>query len=147
MLSFDELADILERRAERVKPALEFDLAKIGELATTMAAEYIGHEMPEWPPLAPSTVAQKEKLGYTGQVSGTDPLLRTGALRESIKPAVEGLTLVVGSTDKIAAYQEMGTSRIPPRPFLGLALRNSLKYAEERLIETAAKLLTPGAAE
>jgi hypothetical protein len=53
--------------------------------------------------------------------------------------------MAVGSHDPVAAHQEMGTSRIPPRPFLALAGANSLEYAVERLGETAVALLTPGA--
>ena len=144
MMNLNELAEMLQRASVRVRPALEVDLAKIGELTATMAAEYIGHEMPQWPPLAPSTIEQKQKLGYVGRVSATDPLLRTGEMRDSIKVAVDGLVVVVGSTDKNALYQEIGTSRMPPRPFLALAASHSLEYAAERLGETATVLLTPG---
>lgn len=139
----DELARMLEVSAKKATPKLMADLAKIGELTATMAAEYIGHEMPEWPPLAPSTVAEKERLGYTGQVSPTDPLLRTGEMRDSIKVEIAGLEIAIGSTNKTALYQEMGTSRIPPRPFLALAGKNSLEFAAEKLTKTAIELLTP----
>jgi len=144
-MTLGELADMLETSARSLVPRLENDLVEIGAVVRTTAAEYIGHEMPEWPPLAPSTIKQKERLGYTGRVSGTDPLLRTGEMRDSIKAVVADLTLAVGSTDKVAVFQELGTSRMPPRPFLGLAMSNSLEFAAERLGETAAALLTPGA--
>ena len=49
---------------------------------------------------------------------GEAPLLRSGALRDSVSHAVEGHTAVVGSTDPVAAYQEQGTPRLRPRPFL-----------------------------
>lgn len=49
------------------------------------------------------------------------PWARTGALRDSIAAQAEGLEAVVGSSDPAAAPQEMGTSRIPPRPFLAPA--------------------------
>jgi phage gpG-like protein len=147
----DDLARFLEASANSVRPRLESDLAKIGELTATMAAEYIGHEMPEWPPLAASTIAEKESLGYTGQVSPTDPLLRTGEMRDSIKVEVEGLEMAVGSTDPVALWQEIGTDgrdgkgAIPPRPFLALAGLRSLEYAADKLGETALALLVPGA--
>jgi phage gpG-like protein len=54
-------------------------------------------------------------------VSATDPLLRTGELRDSISHVVDGRRAVVGSDDPVAIYQETGTSRIPPRPFLSTA--------------------------
>lgn len=144
-MTLDELARMLEASARAARPALEADLAKIGELTATMAAEYIGREMPQWPPLMPSTVAEKQRLGYTGQVSSTDPLLRTGELRDSIRMEIEGLEMAVGSHDKVAASQELGTARIPPRPFLALAGLNALEFAAEKLGDTAVALLTPGA--
>ncbi len=49
---------------------------------------------------------------------GEAPLLRSGALRDSVSHAVEGSRAVVGSIDPVATYQEQGTSRLPPRPFL-----------------------------
>jgi hypothetical protein len=72
-----------------------------------------------WQPLAESTLEEKFKLGYTGQKSADDPLLRTGIMRDSIGIAVGEREGVVGSNDDIAEYQELGTARIPPRSFLG----------------------------
>ena len=46
------------------------------------------------------------------------PWAQTGALRDSIAAQANGLEAVVGSNDPAAAPQEMGTSKIPPRPFL-----------------------------
>jgi hypothetical protein len=144
-MTLDDLARMLEASVRSVRQRLEGDLAKIGGLTKAMAAEFIGHELPEWQALAPSTIAEKEALGYTGQVSATDPLLRTGEMRDSIKVEVEGLEMAVGSHDKVAADQEIGTSRIPPRPFLALAAMRSIDYAAEVLGETAVALLMPGA--
>ena len=53
-----------------------------------------------------------------GAGSHDTPWVRTGALRDSIAATAEGLEAAVGSNDPAAAPQEMGTSRIPPRPFL-----------------------------
>jgi hypothetical protein len=44
------------------------------------------------------------------------PLLRTGEMRDSIEYVV-----AVGSDLDVAVYQELGTSRIPPRSFLASA--------------------------
>lgn len=46
------------------------------------------------------------------------PWLRSGALRDSVGAQTDGLEAAIGSSDPAAAPQEMGTSRIPPRPFL-----------------------------
>lgn len=46
------------------------------------------------------------------------PWRRTGALHDSITATAAGLEAAVGSNDPAAAPQELGTSRIPPRPFL-----------------------------
>lgn len=71
-----------------------------------------------WEPLAESTVADRVAKGYTPN----DPLLREGVLRDSIEAETHGNEAVVGSTDEVALYQEVGTEHIPPRAFLGPAL-------------------------
>jgi hypothetical protein len=86
------------------------------------ARELIGTEDQEWPPLSPRTIAEKGRLGFTGQVSSTDPLLRTGELRDSIKHVVEDVEVILGSDDPQAAYHEYGTEREPPRPFIATTM-------------------------
>ncbi len=86
------------------------------------AQAMIGEELREWPALAESTVAEKSRAGYTGRISATDPLYRTGELRASISYSVQGQAVILGTTDPIAPYQENGTSRIPPRPFISATM-------------------------
>ncbi len=86
------------------------------------AKDMIGEELPAWPALADATVEEKQALGFTGRVSATDPLLRTGELRASIKAEVDGKRVVLGSDDPIAVYQEEGTRSMPPRPFIGATM-------------------------
>jgi len=93
-----------------------------GEMLVDHAQKMIGEEMSEWPALAASTIEEKERLGYTGRVSATDPLLRTGELRTSISATVDQSGVTLGSTDPIAPYQEHGTSKMPARPFIGATL-------------------------
>jgi hypothetical protein len=141
MISFAEFAARLEASLATVRPRLEIGLAKTGTLAHTLAAEYIGNEMPEWPPLAESTIADKESKGFAVPA----PLLRTGEMRDSIQVEVDPveLEMVVGSNELVALWQEMGTDRgIPPRPFLATGLKNSLEYAEDVFGEAAVSLLT-----
>jgi phage gpG-like protein len=69
------------------------------------------------------------RLGTTVRLSlsrapGEDhatPWLRTGELRASIIHEATDDSVVIGSTDPVAIYQEMGTRAIPPRPFLAPA--------------------------
>jgi hypothetical protein len=160
MISLKEFAEHLERAIAICEPMLEVGLAKVGEHTKTAAAETFGHQMPMWEPLSQATlhgfrhpygfwIKGKEELGYTGHVSATDPLLRTGATERSIEVAVEGLTQAVGSPSKIMLYQEMGThnsvsGNIPPRPVLGPAAIGSLPFASDVFGEIAVALLTPG---
>ena len=143
MMTFGQLAEQFARGARQCRPALELDLAEIGEAASHIAKDLIGQEFPGWPPLAPSTIAEKTRLGYVGQVSATDPLLRTGSLRDSITFEVEELAVTVGSPEPVAAYQEFGTSRgIPPRPVFMSSVMLVEPVAESILGETVVKLLT-----
>jgi phage gpG-like protein len=64
-----------------------------------------------WPQLKPKTIARKS--------TGDSPLLETGELRDSIQRDVQQHAAYVGSNNKKAIWHEYGTSRIPPRPFLG----------------------------
>jgi hypothetical protein len=52
------------------------------------------------------------------------------------------LAVVVGSPEKKALWQEMGTSRIPPRPVVALAMASALPHAHEVFGEIAVSLLT-----
>jgi hypothetical protein len=136
-LTLAELAHHLEAVAESVKPSLEVALGAIGAHTVEVARAMIGHPHPEWPPLAESTLARKH---------GNTPLLETGEMRDSIKAAVIApeLELVVGSTDPKSKFHELGTHKIPPRPFIGPSAIASIPFAEKTLGETAVKLLTPG---
>lgn len=148
MLTFGEFASFLDAAAARAHPAMALETHHLMAEVEAHAKDLIGRENPEWPPLAESTIAEKTQLGYTGQVSATDPLLRTGDLRASISSSAEmtgiGAEGVVGSDSEIAKFQEIGTSRIPPRPFLGLAMMKAEPHAVEEFGHLAVELLTPG---
>jgi HK97 gp10 family phage protein len=137
-MTFDEFAGMLERAAAKTRPELNMTLFQLGPIVAEAAKAMIGHEHESWPPLKPKTLEDKERKGF----EIPDPLLRTGKLRESIIAVIEGLTLAVGSADKVAVYQEHGTSRMPPRPFLQPAMVDSLPAAHKLITETAEKILT-----
>ena len=124
-------------------------LAEIG-IATTMvvpmavdhAAKLIQDEAKRvlgsydygWQQLAPSTQAERQRLGFTPN----DPLLRTGDLKNSIEKTEakrEGPLAVVayvGSNSPYAAAQELGTATIPARSYLGGAtMHEEAKIHEE----------------
>jgi hypothetical protein len=140
MITPEEFEKALSAQIKTVRPRLEIGLDKVGELASTMAAAYIGTYQQGWPALAQSTIKDKEAQGF----EVPDPLLRTGEMRDSIRHEVDPITLelVVGSDDKRALWQELGTVRIPPRSFLGLALEHSMPFAEETFGKIAVKILT-----
>jgi hypothetical protein len=86
------------------------------EAIATEAKSVIGtyDATPTWPQLAESTQRDRERKGY----APNEPLLRTGELRDSITWTIvsdhEG---AVGSDLDVAVFQELGTSKIPPRSF------------------------------
>jgi HK97 gp10 family phage protein len=96
------------------------------------AKGYIGSYQEGWPKLAPSTIAEKTALGYAPP---DNPLLRTGDMRDSIEHQTEstgdGALGIIGSNDEAAKFHEIGTSRMPPRPFLALAMMRSEAPAAE----------------
>lgn len=147
-MTLGELAATLRRAETRVVPELERVVQAVTFSAVQKARRYIGHEMPEWAPLAESTIAEKERLGYVGQVSATDPLLRTGEMRDSIEGVVDGLTGVVGSDSKKALWQEFGATgvgrgragTIPPRPFIGLAMLEASEEVEPLMLAAAERI-------
>lgn len=74
-----------------------------------------------WPELAAATKADRVSKGF----AENEPLLRTGEMRDSIEHTVarEFLETIgyVGTNNEIAVYQELGTTKIPPRSFLAQA--------------------------
>ena len=140
MISLAQFAKNIAESVVECHPRLEVGLSKVGGLAQSLAAEYIGHEMPGWPPLKQSTIEDKERRGFDVPA----PLLRTGKMRDSIHFEVEpfALELTLGSTSPIAHYQEMGTEHIQARPFLMAGVSNSMPYAADVFAKIAVSLLT-----
>ena len=147
MMTPREWLTFMQGADRRLAEELAVGVRTFGLEVAATARGLIGHELPIWPPLADSTIAEKTRLGYTGRLSATDPLLRTGGMRDSIDSVSEGLTTVVGSADPKALWQEMGTHKasgaIPPRPFLATAMVQSLPRAAEILGNAAVRALSP----
>jgi phage gpG-like protein len=90
------------------------------------AAQIVQHEAKRvigtydygWPELAESTKKDRVNKGFTEN----EPLLRSGELRASIEYTIVSDTEAqVGSNNDKAVWHELGTSRVPPRPFLAPA--------------------------
>lgn len=133
----------LRMLAVRIRTELPETMQTIAETMAEKARDEIGREKPSWPPLAASTVAEKRRHGWTGRISETDPLLRTGKMRSSIRGESDALIAEV-RVDAPGLWQERGTTRKPtgargyrpPRPFLRPALEEVSPAARALLAET-----------
>jgi hypothetical protein len=141
MMTLGELEAMLQASLRTVDVKIEIGLDKVGTLAATLAAHYPGEYQPGWPQLAESTLRDKADKGFPVP----SPLKRTGQMAESYRKelVLSELAVVVGSPDKEALWQELGTSRgIPPRPVVAKAMENALPLAIDVFGEIAVSLLT-----
>lgn len=105
----------------RLKEETRKGMERAAKLVQTEAKSEIGHyqgaagPFAAWPELADSTKDDRIHNGF----SENEPLLRTGAMRDSIEYVVGDSEAAVGSNNDKAVWQELGTDRIPPRSFLG----------------------------
>ena len=119
-------------------------LEKCAKIVEKRAKEKIGEYQPQsgpfvgWAELSDYTKADRVSKGFTED----DPLLRTGAMRDSIEHTVHDGVAQVGSNSDIAVYQELGTNRIPPRSFLGGAMADSLEQVKGIIGESLTVALT-----
>lgn len=125
----------LERLPQRIGAEMAGATEDISKRMKRTARGYIGQERTTWAPLAARTVREKTRLGFTGRVSPTDPLLRRGTLKESIEGHSEPMKSIVESADPVAGFQELGTrgwhggQHVPPRSFILDAARANALYA------------------
>ena len=111
----DSLTPSVRRRLNRLrdpKPALAAMGAVVVSLAIRAFTDASLRPM-AWAPLAPRTLQ-----GRLRDNRGSAPLQRTGLLARS--PRVTTLTshsVIVGSDRAYAGYQQLGTRRIPARPY------------------------------
>lgn len=133
LTSFAQLAEKLQEKTWLLKTNAQAAVATSAVKVQSSAKSKFGTYQPgvggfpAWAPLAESTIQAKERAG-----GGEDPLIghyvhksggrAGGQLRGSILVQIGVMEATVGTNDKVGAYQEFGTSRIPPRPFLRPAL-------------------------
>lgn len=138
-ISLDQLtAKLLEIETgfrKKMAPALR-NAASIIEFE---AKRRLGHRQADWPALAASTVEDRIKKGYDPERT----LVRTGGLRDSIgtKIDVEGLEAHIGSDLPAAEAHELGTERIPARPFLAPAAADTEQEIREVLLDAATRVI------
>ena len=120
--------DVVQREGQAI------GLERAAVIIETEAKAEIGHyqeavgPFAAWAELADSTKADRVQRGF----SENEPLLRTGALRDSIQHRSDNSDAMIGSDSPIAEYQELGTATIPPRSFLGgAAARKSEEAVNE----------------
>lgn len=65
----------------------------------------------------------------------------TGALKNSISADIDGLAFEVGPTVEHGLYQELGTSEMPPQPYLGPAFDEVAPQIEAAVASMGAQLL------
>jgi HK97 gp10 family phage protein len=116
LMEFAELLGGLKLEVDHINHTALERAAKIVEKE---AKDVLGTYRYGWPQLAPSTQKEREKQGF----APNEPLLRTGEMRDSIQHSSDHHEARIGSNSDIALYQELGTSKIPPRPFLQGALK------------------------
>lgn len=126
MKEFSDLSSFIVHFAAlqmAVQHQAEHALKNAAVLIEKTAKEEIGYYQPSvgpfqsWQALAPSTLDHHTAMG-----AGDTPLLITGELYASIEHESVGSEAVIGTKMDIGAYQEFGTDRIPPRPFMGPAV-------------------------
>jgi hypothetical protein len=124
LLGFVAQLKAIEHDMHELGPAI---VAKACKMVCDEAKRVIGGYDYDWPQLKPETIARK--------MLGNSPLLETGEMRASIEWQAHGLEGAVGSNNDKAVWQELGTSRIPPRSFLV----GAAKEMEEKIHKMAAR--------
>lgn len=156
MITCGEYAEFLRVSAARVPEILGEVTSAVVISAAERARGYIGNDQDGWDPLSGATlmgfrhwrgmwIPGKIEEGYSPP---ENPLLRTGNLRDSIEAEVVEPTLgIIGSAEKTALWQELGTEGadypIPPRPFLAKGMLETMPEAEALLEAAAVALLVP----
>jgi hypothetical protein len=140
MFSLNGLAMHLHRNVQNYHREVHNELEKVGRLVQGAAKQVIGTYNYGWPQLAAMTQADRLRQGY----AANDPLLRTGELRASIGYTMGKIGdgwVEIGSNNKKAVWQELGTDRIPPRSFLAESVIHNEKLIVNLIGQSVQKIL------
>jgi phage gpG-like protein len=132
VLSLAEFAAELVVADHNLKVAETEVITAACAMVAERAKDIIGVPQPGWPPLSPETLKHKDGIN--------SPLLETGELRDSITWNSDDQEGYVGTNDPKGRWQEFGTSRIPPRSFLGAAaiqMESEIDKMAERAVAAA----------
>lgn len=142
-MTLDDAVDLLDVAAEALPARLSHVVGLVVDTAAGNTRNIIGHQQPEFAPLADATKAEKARLGFSPPDFA--PLYRTGGYEESIQSEHEGLVGQSGSTWEGAVWLELGTPNakhpIPARPAIALGMMQALPFAEAALLEVAVDIL------
>lgn len=151
MLSLEAQGDPFESLVEFVKALLKPDQAEQQQVSNAVREgwreNFSGQRSGDgqsWAALKPSTIRERLAGGYpAGPI-----LVRSGHLRasllnrgasdsyEEVQTTGDGWTLLVGTEDRKAIFHEIGTSKMPARPFIALS-----DAAEQRVISALDSLV------
>lgn len=88
-----------------------------------------------WPPLKAKTIKAKAKAGKSNR-----PLVGEGLLARSPRVvSVDRRRVVIGSDRPYASYHQLGTRRVPARPFFPFTRSGNLTPAARRVVLAALK--------
>ena len=137
--SLDQFLAFMATRPAAVEAAIGRGLERGAKIVEAEAKRELGTyqttnigPFAPWPELAEPTQKARTRQGF----APNDPLLREGVLRDAIEHTVRGHEAAVGVPSRtvqhgydkrpvdigdVAIWQELGTAKIPPRSFLGVA--------------------------
>lgn len=124
MITFDVREDVsktLQAKAARMKN-LRAPLTQIGQRLVESTRRRIKTTKVDadgnaWAAWAPETLLARQRRGTIG-----DGLLyETGRLYRSISARINARSVTVNSSAPYARYHQLGTTKLPARPFIGLS--------------------------
>lgn len=138
-ISLEQFAADLERAPLRMRREMLPALRHVGSIVRHEARRRIGRQHEDWPALAEATVADRVRQGYAPD----KPLLRTGALRDSIEYEADAasLSVAIGSDSEVAVGHEFGAENLPARPVFGPAAEQTTPEALDVLAVAAARVV------